>query len=107
MSKQTVRIVRFNQIGGTFFVYGNLSQEPTPFPFFTALNKGMSMRGHTLFEIVQSTELRAKAQKYIFDHIEEGALKPKIAPTFSLDQIVEAHRFMGSNEQIGKIIVTV
>lgn len=93
--------------GGTLFVYGNLSLEPTPFPFFTALNKGMSMRGYTVFEIVQSSELRAKAQKYIVDHIEEGILRPKIARTFSLDQIVEAHRFMESNEQIGKIVVTV
>ena len=29
------------------------------------------------------------------------------AKTFELDQIVEAHRYMESNEQIGKIVVTV
>jgi NADPH:quinone reductase-like Zn-dependent oxidoreductase len=36
-----------------------------------------------------------------------GKLKPIIARTFSLDQIVDAHRYMESNEQIGKIVVTV
>jgi NADPH:quinone reductase-like Zn-dependent oxidoreductase len=36
-----------------------------------------------------------------------GALKPIIARTFSLEEIVQAHRFMESNEQMGKIVVTV
>jgi NADPH:quinone reductase-like Zn-dependent oxidoreductase len=36
-----------------------------------------------------------------------GALHPVIARTFSLDEIVEAHRFMESNKQVGKIVVTV
>ena len=35
-----------------------------------------------------------------------GALKPVVARTFKLDEIVEAHRFMESNEQVGKIVVT-
>ena len=35
-----------------------------------------------------------------------GKLKPIIARTFTLDQIVDAHRYMESNEQIGKIVVT-
>jgi NADPH:quinone reductase-like Zn-dependent oxidoreductase len=30
-----------------------------------------------------------------------------IAKTFPLEQIVEAHRFLESNQQIGKIVVTV
>ena len=30
-----------------------------------------------------------------------------IAKTFPLDQIVDAHRYLESNQQIGKIVVTV
>jgi NADPH:quinone reductase-like Zn-dependent oxidoreductase len=30
-----------------------------------------------------------------------------VARTFPLSQIVEAHRFLESNQQIGKIVVTV
>jgi len=33
-------------------------------------------------------------------------LKPIIAKTFAFEEIVEAHRFMESNAQFGKIIVT-
>ena len=44
---------------------------------------------------------------YIVEGLASGALKPVIAKTFKLDGIAEAHRFMESNEQIGKIVVTV
>jgi Zinc-binding dehydrogenase len=37
----------------------------------------------------------------------EGHLKPVIAKTFPLAEIVEAHRFLESNQQVGKIVVTV
>jgi NADPH:quinone reductase-like Zn-dependent oxidoreductase len=36
-----------------------------------------------------------------------GKLKPIIAKPFPFEKIVDAHRFMECNEQIGKIIVTV
>jgi NADPH:quinone reductase-like Zn-dependent oxidoreductase len=39
--------------------------------------------------------------------LSSGALKPIIARTFPLEEIVQAHRFMESNEQMGKIVVTV
>lgn len=93
--------------GGILFVYGNLSVEPfTPFPLFPALAKGLTVRGYTLFEIVAQPDIRAKGEKYICDHIKDGSFKPQIARKFSLEQIVEAHRYMESNEQIGKIVVT-
>ena len=95
------------EAGGTIFIYGGLSSEPTPFPLFTALSKGLSIRGYTLFEVVLIPALRAKAEKYVFDHLQMGTFKPKIAHIFTLDQIVDAHRYMESNEQIGKIVVTV
>jgi len=92
--------------GGTIFVYGNLSMEPTPYPLFTALGKGLTIKAYTLFEVVADTELRRKAQQYVFNHIEKGDFKPTIARTFTLDKIQDAHRYMESNEQIGKIVVT-
>jgi hypothetical protein len=34
-------------------------------------------------------------------------LMPIIAGTFPFDRIVDAHRFLESNEQFGKVVVTV
>ena len=35
-----------------------------------------------------------------------GALKPIVDRTFPLEEIVDAHRYMESNVQMGKIVVT-
>ena len=94
-------------VGGTIFEYGALAPEPTPFPLFPALSKGLSVRGYTLREIFADPKLKAKAEKYVFDHVEAGDFRPRIDRVFPFAQIVEAHRYMESNEQIGKIVVTV
>ena len=93
--------------GGTIFEYGALSLEPTPFPLFVALGKGLSVRGYTLMEVTKSPELLKTAVKYVYDRLESGSFKPRIDRTFPFEQIVEAHRYMESNQQIGKIVVTV
>lgn len=49
----------------------------------------------------------ALAKRFIIDGLASGQLQPIIAKTFPLDQIVEAHRYLESNQQFGKIIVTV
>jgi len=92
---------------GIIFEYGALAPEPTPFPLFTALSKGLTVRGYTVREILSVPQLKAASVKYVFDHVEAGHFKPRIDRVFALAQIVEAHRYMESNQQIGKIVVTV
>ncbi len=93
--------------GGIIFEYGALAPEPTPFPLRTAMSKHLSIRGYILFEIVGDPVAFPKARKYVFDHLAAGTFKPHIDKTFPLAQIVEAHSYMESNAQIGKIVVTV
>jgi NADPH:quinone reductase-like Zn-dependent oxidoreductase len=52
-------------------------------------------------------ESLARTKKFIVDGLASGKLKPVIAKTFPLEQIVEAHRYLESNQQVGKIVVTV
>ncbi len=47
------------------------------------------------------------AKAFILEGLESGALRPVIARTFAFDRIVEAHRFLESNAQLGKVVVTV
>jgi NADPH:quinone reductase len=37
----------------------------------------------------------------------EGSLRPRIAKVFPIDQIVEATRYLESNQHIAKVVVTV
>jgi NADPH:quinone reductase len=93
--------------GGYIFEYGALSQAPTPFPLFAALAKGLTVRGYTMFEIAGNPDRLDRSKRFIYNGIESGALKPIIDRTFPLESIVEAHRYMESNQQKGKIVVTV
>jgi len=90
---------------GIIFEYGALAPEPTPYPLFTALAKYLTIRAYTLFELTPDPVF-LKAKQYIFDHLASGAFKPLIDKTFRFSEIVEAHRYMESNAQIGKIVVT-
>lgn len=92
---------------GIIFQYGALSPEPTPFPLFSVLGKGLTVRGYTLFEFTSDPDALNRAKKVIYDWLESGQLSPVIARTFPLEEIVEAHRYLESNTQLGKIIVTV
>jgi len=94
-------------VGATIIEYGALSPDPTPFPLFAALKKGLAVRGYMLFEIVRDAERLARGKQYVYDGLKSGVLNPIIDSSFPLDAIVDAHRYMESNQQKGKIVVTV
>lgn len=92
---------------GILFEYGALSPEPTPLPLFEVLGKMLTIRGYLLFEFTSDPAKLERAKEYAIAGLASGQLKPIVAKTFPLDQIVEAHRYLESNQQIGKIVVTV
>jgi len=91
---------------GTLFIYGGLSGQPTMHPHWAAAFKNLSIRGWVASTIWNHADRFARARALILRGLAEGRLKPVIARTFALDEIVEAHRFLESNRQIGKIVVT-
>ena len=94
-------------MGGILFQYGALSTEPTPLPLMDVLAKTLTIRGYLLFEFTTHPEKLKPAKEFVVKGLESGALKPLVAKTFPLDEIVESHRYLESNQQIGKVVVTV
>jgi NADPH:quinone reductase-like Zn-dependent oxidoreductase len=92
---------------GILFLYGALSEEPTPLPLFDVLGKWLTVRGYTMRELTSEPQRLERAKEFINNGLADGSFKPLIAKTFPLDKIVEAHRYLESNQQIGKIVVTV
>jgi NADPH:quinone reductase-like Zn-dependent oxidoreductase len=92
---------------GIIFQYGALSMQPTPFPLFIALGKGLTVRGYTLWELTRDPQVLDVAKKYIYDRLADGRFVPRIAKTFPFAQTVEAYKYLESNAQIGKIVITV
>lgn len=93
-------------VDGTLFIYGGLSGQPTPHPHWPAAFKNLSIRGWVAATVWNHPERFARAKALVLRGLAEGKLRPVIARTFELDEIVQAHRFLESNEQIGKIVVT-
>ena len=94
--------------GATLIIYGLLDMRPTPYPLFPAFQKGLWMHAFVLFEYTTQPATRERAKRYVYEGLKSGALKPTIDPKmFTLDQIVDAHRYLESNQQFGKIVVRV
>jgi NADPH:quinone reductase-like Zn-dependent oxidoreductase len=94
-------------VGGIVFEYGALSMQPTPFPLLTALIKGLSVRGYSLLEITRNPEKLPSAKKYVYDRLADGRFHPKVAKIFPFAQTVEAYKYLESNAQVGKIVISV
>jgi len=92
-------------VDGTLFIYGGLSGQPTMHPHWPAAFKNLSIRGWVASTIWNNPERFARARELIMCGLAEGHLKPVIARTFRLDDIVDAHRYLEANQQVGKIVV--
>jgi NADPH:quinone reductase-like Zn-dependent oxidoreductase len=91
---------------GMLIEYGNLSGEDAPFPAFAAIPGGLSVRGFAYSEIVGDDDRLIQAKRFITSGLASGALSPVVARTFTFEDIVAAHHYLESNEQFGKIVVT-
>lgn len=101
------KLVQATARSGILFLYGALSTEPTPLPLFDVLGKWATIRGYVLLEITGDPERMERGKQFVNEGLADGSFKPLIAKTFPLEQIVEAHRYLESNQQIGKVVVTV
>ncbi|TWB12792.1 NADPH:quinone reductase-like Zn-dependent oxidoreductase [Nitrospirillum amazonense] len=101
------KLVEAMAAGGTIHVYGALSEQVTPLPMLPMVRKELLVRGYNIFGITKSAERQAKVAKFIFDNVAAGKLKIAIAGTFTLDEIVAAHRALEQNRHVGKLVVTV
>lgn len=102
-----VQLAKAAAFESTIFEYGALSLETTNFPLMASLERGISVRGYTMFQIAKVPERRERAVNYIHDALRSGRLSPQIDRCFSFSEIAESQRYMESNQQYGKIVVKV
>jgi NADPH:quinone reductase-like Zn-dependent oxidoreductase len=91
---------------GILIEYGALSLRPTPFPLGVAMHKQLTMRAYTMREINADPDLSRSAREYVFDRVADGRFQIKIDRTFPFADTIKAYQYLESNEQVGKVVVT-
>ena len=47
-----------------------------------------------------------RMKRYIYDRLANGSLKPRVDRLFRFEEVVDAYKYLESNQQIGKIVIT-
>jgi NADPH:quinone reductase-like Zn-dependent oxidoreductase len=101
------KLVQGTANGGTVILYGAMSPEPTAIPPLDILARDVTIRGLALTSVTKNDAQLAALKEFVSVGVADRTLRPTIARTFPLERIVDAHRFVESGEQIGKIVITV
>jgi putative PIG3 family NAD(P)H quinone oxidoreductase len=65
---------------------------------------GTGLRGRSLEE---KLALTAQFKRHVLPHLASGSMKPIVDRTFPLEEVAEAHRYMETNANFGKIVLTI
>ncbi len=76
-------------------------------PLLDVLAKWATIRAYVMMEITSDPERLERGKKFVNEGLAGGSFKPLFAQTFPLAKIVAAQRFLESNRQVGKVLVTV
>lgn len=100
-------LARATAAGGKLVLYGALDVRETEVPPFELFARDLTVRGASLTAVTRNDATLAALKQFVSEGLASAALHPTIARTFAFEDIVRAHRFMESGEQVGKIVVTV
>ncbi|MDB5832654.1 MAG: NADPH:quinone reductase [Caballeronia sp.] len=92
---------------GIAYIYGALSEGVTPLPVLDMIAKMITVKAHNIWLTSGDATRRKAAVEFVLKGLESGALRPVIDRTFTFDEMVEVHRYLETNGQFGKIVVTV
>jgi NADPH:quinone reductase-like Zn-dependent oxidoreductase len=101
--------------GGRCVIYGMVDPSTMQIDVLPFMTKGLSVLSHAVvyftgypdFGLPQDVKAIEEAKEFLLPRLADGRLKPKVSEIFKLEEISEAHRFLESNKQVGKIIVMV
>ncbi|WP_454719792.1 MULTISPECIES: zinc-dependent alcohol dehydrogenase family protein [Cupriavidus] len=103
---QAATLLKALSTNGIFFQYGALDAGDIPVPVMDLLGKHLTLRGYELFEITTDPDKLRRARDFVNAGLASGQLTPVVDRTFPFEDMAAAHRYMESNAQVGKIVVT-
>jgi NADPH:quinone reductase-like Zn-dependent oxidoreductase len=103
----TAKLLQATTTGGLLLLYGGLSPEPTVVAPFQIFARNLTIRGFALPAIAREDHQLAALKSFVLEGLAEGMFTSVIDRAFSFEQIQEAHRFLESGAQFGKVVITV
>lgn len=76
-------------------------------PPFQIFGGDLTIRGFAFPNVTRNDQRLATMRQFANEGISNGSLVPAIARIFPFDEIVEAHRFLESGNQVGRVVVTI
>ncbi len=89
---------------GTIYLYGLLSGEANSYPV-SAFFKAISLTGYMMYQTT-TPERFEPMKRYVYEHLANGSFKPRVDRTFPFEPAADAYRYLESNQQVGKIVIT-
>ena len=90
---------------GVIAAYGSVAEGNPSVPFYDLMFKGVTLNTYLIY-IVPETD-RAKINEGITAALNDNALAPVIAESFSLSDIVKAHKTVEAGSVIGNVVIDI
>jgi NADPH:quinone reductase-like Zn-dependent oxidoreductase len=88
--------------GGTIVMTGWLDTRPALLP----MSWPLTVIGYVNFEHTLDPAAVARIAAFLDSGLRSGALSPAVSKVFPFDQVADAHRYLESGSQLGKVVVT-
>jgi NADPH:quinone reductase-like Zn-dependent oxidoreductase len=75
-------------------------------PVMPLIGKGLSSRGYTVSEVTRDPAIAEIAKEYIYNRLAHSRFRLKVDKIFTLNETADAYRYVSSNQQIGRVVVT-
>ncbi|MEM9131305.1 MAG: NAD(P)H-quinone oxidoreductase [Actinomycetota bacterium] len=105
----TVDNIRSLKVGGRIIQVGVMGRQKVELPLGMLLPKRASIIGTVLRArpLEEKAALTQRVAAELLPRFDDGSLSPVIDSRYRLDDVAEAHRYMESNANVGKILLTV
>jgi len=90
---------------GTVAAYGSVAVMEPSLPFYNLMFKGVKLNTYLIYIVSESD--RSMIVNGLNEAMKDGALNHVITESYALDDIIDAHQSMESNQVIGNIVINI
>ena len=91
---------------GVIILYGVLAGTSTDIPVVPMVRRAAVLHPYSMFNHVSEPDQLKRGIHFISEKMKQGLLRPRIDHVFSFSDAIEAYHYMESNQQSGKIVVS-